>query len=105
MTPRIKLRWVAVVAGAIFLLAHLPSIAWFLDDIDAINFAMGLREYDIAKLMASMLSRNQAIDGKCASRKMAPATTATHRSLMRDVIGGSGQMARRRIGSFRLPRR
>jgi hypothetical protein len=49
MTPRIKLRWVAVVAGAIFLLAHLPSIAWFLDDIDAINFAMGLREYDIAK--------------------------------------------------------
>lgn len=49
MTSRIKLRWVAVVAGAIFLLAHLPSIAWFLDDIDAINFAMGLREYDIAK--------------------------------------------------------
>ena len=49
MTSRLKLRWVAVVAGAIFLLAHLPSIAWFLDDIDAINFAMGLREYDIAK--------------------------------------------------------
>jgi hypothetical protein len=49
MTSRIKLRWVAAVAGAIFLLAHLPSIAWFLDDIDAINFAMGLREYDIAK--------------------------------------------------------
>lgn len=49
MTSRNRLRWVAVVAGAIFLLAHLPSIAWFLDDIDAINFAMGLREYDIAK--------------------------------------------------------
>ena len=49
MTSRINLRWVAAVAGVIFLLAHLPSIAWFLDDIDAINFALGLREYDIAK--------------------------------------------------------
>ena len=27
MTPRIKLRWVAVVAGAIFLLAHLPQMS------------------------------------------------------------------------------
>jgi hypothetical protein len=44
-----KLRWVAVAAGAIFLLAHLPSIAWFLDDIDAINFAMGVREFDVAR--------------------------------------------------------
>ena len=25
------------------------SLAWFLDDIDAINFAMGVREFDIAK--------------------------------------------------------
>jgi hypothetical protein len=49
MTSRLKLWWVAVVAGAIFLLAHLPSIAWFLDDIDAINFAMGVREFDVAR--------------------------------------------------------
>lgn len=41
--------WVAALVGAVFLLAHLFSLAWFLDDIDAINFAMGVREFDVAR--------------------------------------------------------
>lgn len=49
MRSRQALWWVAALAGGLFLLAHLNSLAWFLDDIDAINFAMGVREFDVAK--------------------------------------------------------
>jgi hypothetical protein len=43
-----RLTWVAIAAGLLFLAAHLPFLTWFLDDIDAVNFALGLRFYDIA---------------------------------------------------------
>lgn len=43
-----RLSWVAIAAGLLFLAAHLPFLTWFLDDIDAINFALGVRFYDIA---------------------------------------------------------
>ena len=45
MTRRLWLA--ALVAALIFFAAHLPYLTWFLDDIDAINFAMGVRYYDI----------------------------------------------------------
>jgi len=40
--------WVAVAAGVLFVAAHLPFLIWFLDDIDAINFALGVRSFDVA---------------------------------------------------------
>jgi hypothetical protein len=43
-----RLSWVALAAGVVFFAAHLPFLTWFLDDIDAVNFALGLRFYDIA---------------------------------------------------------
>lgn len=41
-------RFVPLVA-AVFLAAHLPSLAPSLEDIDSINFALGLHDYDPAK--------------------------------------------------------
>ena len=38
----------SVIAGA-FLAAHLPFLAPSLEDIDSINFALGLREFDVAR--------------------------------------------------------
>src|SRR5215208_6377741 len=35
--------------AALYLAAHLPSLAPSLEDIDSINFALGLREFDVAK--------------------------------------------------------
>jgi hypothetical protein len=43
-----RLSWVAIAAGLLFFAAHLPFLTWFLDDIDAVNFALGVRYYDIA---------------------------------------------------------
>jgi hypothetical protein len=43
-----RLSWLAGTAGLLFFVAHLPFLTWFLDDIDAINFALGIRLYDIA---------------------------------------------------------
>jgi Protein O-mannosyl-transferase TMEM260-like len=45
---RHSLRVLAAVLGLAFVLAHLTAIVTFLDDIDAINFALGLREFDVA---------------------------------------------------------
>ena len=50
MTSRTSsLRWVGLLAALGFLAGHLPFLVWFLDDIDPINFAMGVRDYDIAQ--------------------------------------------------------
>ena len=38
----------AVVIAAVYLLAHLPFLAPSLEDIDSINFALGLRHFDPA---------------------------------------------------------
>src|SRR5215212_2432177 len=35
--------------AACYLVAHLPFLAPSLEDIDSINFALGLREFDVAK--------------------------------------------------------
>jgi hypothetical protein len=43
-----RLSWIALAAAVLFFAAHLPFLTWFLDDIDAINFALGVRFYDIA---------------------------------------------------------
>ena len=40
-------RWPQVIA-AVYLLAHLPLLARSLEDIDSINFALGLRQFDVA---------------------------------------------------------
>jgi hypothetical protein len=43
-------RWpVPVVIGAAYLVAHLPSLASSLEDVDSINFALGLRDFDVAQ--------------------------------------------------------
>lgn len=44
-----SLRWVGALAALGFLAGHIPFLVWFLDDIDPINFAMGVRYYDIAQ--------------------------------------------------------
>src|SRR5688572_32152990 len=41
-------RW-AVLLAAAYLAAHLPSLAPSLEDIDSINFALGLRDFDPAR--------------------------------------------------------
>jgi len=41
-------RWALLIAAA-YLAAHLPSLAPSLEDIDSINFALGLREFDVAR--------------------------------------------------------
>src|SRR5687768_1577184 len=41
-------RWAFVIAAA-YLAAHLPSLAPSLEDIDSINFALGLRDFDPAR--------------------------------------------------------
>jgi hypothetical protein len=41
-------RWVLLIAAA-YLAAHLPSLAPSLEDIDSINFALGLRDFDPAR--------------------------------------------------------
>ena len=43
-----RLRIVAALAG-IYLVAHLPFLAPSLEDIDSINFALGLRDFDVAQ--------------------------------------------------------
>jgi hypothetical protein len=48
VTSRASLRWAGALAAAGFLAGHLPFLVWFLDDIDPINFALGVRHYDIA---------------------------------------------------------
>src|SRR5688572_24432007 len=35
--------------AAAYLVAHLPFLAPSLEDIDSINFALGLREFDVAR--------------------------------------------------------
>src|SRR5688500_19525217 len=39
----------AFVIAAAYLAAHLPSLAPSLEDIDSINFALGLRDFDPAR--------------------------------------------------------
>src|SRR6185503_9921723 len=39
----------ALVLSAAYLAAHLPSLAPSLEDIDSINFALGLRDFDPAR--------------------------------------------------------
>ena len=41
-----RLWWLAVVLAAVFLVGHLPFLASTLEDIDSINFALGLRDFD-----------------------------------------------------------
>ena len=41
-------RWALLIAAA-YLAAHLPSLAPSLEDIDSINFALGLRDFDPAR--------------------------------------------------------
>ncbi len=43
-----RLSWLALAAALLFFVAHLPSLVWFLDDIDGINFALGIRSFDVA---------------------------------------------------------
>jgi hypothetical protein len=43
-----RLSLVAVAAALLFFAAHLPYLVWFLDDIDGINFALGVRSFDVA---------------------------------------------------------
>ncbi len=38
--------WVAAILAAVFLLGHLPFLASTLEDIDSVNFALGLRDFD-----------------------------------------------------------
>jgi hypothetical protein len=38
-----------LVGGAVYAAAHLPFLARSLEDIDSINFALGLRDYDVAE--------------------------------------------------------
>lgn len=43
-------RWPVLGAiAAAYLVAHLPSLAPSLEDIDSINFALGLRDFDVAQ--------------------------------------------------------
>src|SRR5262245_53423207 len=45
--PR-SVSWAAAALAALYLLAHLPFLAPSLEDIDSINFALGLRHFDPA---------------------------------------------------------
>ncbi len=38
--------WVAAVLALVFLAAHLPFLASTLEDVDSINFALGVRDFD-----------------------------------------------------------
>lgn len=40
--------WLAVALGVVFLAAHLPFLASTLEDVDSINFALGVRDFDPA---------------------------------------------------------
>src|SRR6476659_827779 len=42
-------RLVGWVIALLFLAAHLPFLPPTLEDLDSINFAMGVREFDVAK--------------------------------------------------------
>jgi Protein of unknown function (DUF2723) len=44
---RRQLTWAAFCAAAAFFLAHLPFLARRLDDIDGVNFAMGVADFDV----------------------------------------------------------
>jgi hypothetical protein len=44
--PRGRWRWLAVAIAAIFLAAHLPFLASTLEDLDSVNFALGVRHFD-----------------------------------------------------------
>lgn len=44
--PRPRVLWVL---AAVFVLGHLPFLAPTLEDIDSVNFALGLHDYDVAK--------------------------------------------------------
>jgi hypothetical protein len=38
--------WIAAILAAVFLMGHLPYLASTLEDIDSVNFALGLRDFD-----------------------------------------------------------
>jgi len=38
--------WIAAVLALVFLLGHLPFLASTLEDVDSVNFALGLRDFD-----------------------------------------------------------
>lgn len=42
-------RWIAAALGLVFLLAHAPSLPSTLEDIDSVNFALGVREFNVAE--------------------------------------------------------
>ena len=42
-------RFTALVLGALFLALHLPFLPSSLEDLDSINFALGIRDYDISQ--------------------------------------------------------
>ena len=47
--PLLTARRAVLLGAALYLAAHLPFLAPSLEDIDSINFALGLRDYDIAQ--------------------------------------------------------
>lgn len=47
--PRSATAWPAFALAAAYLAAHLPFLAPSLEDIDSINFALGLHDYDLAR--------------------------------------------------------
>ena len=44
--PRGPWRWLALTVAAVFLAAHLPFLAPTLEDLDSVNFALGVRHFD-----------------------------------------------------------
>ena len=40
--------WMAAALAALFLLGHLPFLASTLEDVDSLNFALGIRHFDPA---------------------------------------------------------
>jgi hypothetical protein len=38
--------WIAAILAAVFLAGHLPFLASTLEDVDSVNFALGLRDFD-----------------------------------------------------------
>jgi hypothetical protein len=44
--PRGRWRWVALAIAAVFLLGHVPFLAPTLEDLDSVNFALGVRHFD-----------------------------------------------------------
>src|SRR5450759_5141375 len=44
----LRARWLPLLLAAAFLALHLPYLPASLDDVDSINFALGVRNFDVA---------------------------------------------------------